>query len=159
MKGILHLPKDIIQKIAVEYIEDVESFAQSHLYFRRCIDMDNIHRKNEQFNYPNDRIRIFATKLAFRPITDNMTFFHVNFKDHYILFYQRNGIIMEIANENDITRRIFRNYPLKRSISISMLYNIAPNGLFEFIYKFLDCGYSCQYEIYENGESKKYFFN
>lgn len=162
MKGILHLPKDLIQKLAIEYIDDVESFAQSHPYFRRCIDMDNIHRKKELYNYPNDRIRIFATKLALFPITDNITFLHADFKNHYILFYQGkslHGVVMEINNENAITGRLFKSYPVKRTFKISILYNITSDELFEFIYKILNCGYSCQYEIYKDGESRKYFFN
>jgi hypothetical protein len=163
MKGILHLPKDLIQKLAIQYIDDVESFAQSHPYFRRCIDMDNIHRKKEQYNYPNDRIRIFATKLVFEN-TKHIEFRYKDLKDHIIQFYHsttyHHGIIMEILNENEITQKLFGIYPIKWSHCIGILYNISPFGLFDFVYKILQCGYSCRYfKTDENGVSRKYLFN
>jgi hypothetical protein len=162
MKGILHLPKDLIQKLAIQYIDDVESFAQSHPYFRRCIDMDNIHRKKEQYNYPNDRIRIFATKLAFQDRI-SVRFLYKDFKDHSIDFYhgpRDHGIIMEILNGNGITQKLFDVYPIKWSHCIGILYNISPFGLFDFVYKILQCGYSCEYyKTDENGDSIEYLFN
>jgi len=162
MKGILDLPKDLIQKIAIEYLYDVESFAQAHPYFRRCIDTGNIHRRNEQFNYPNDRIRIFATKLAFEHII-RIRFMYKDFKDHNIQFYHGNqyhGIIMEILRGNEITQKLFHTYPIKWSQCIGILYNISPFGLFDFVYKILQYGYSCEYyKTDENGDSREYFFN
>lgn len=162
MKGILDLPKDLIQKLAIEYIYDVESFAQAHPYFRRCIDTDNVHRRNEQFNYPNDRLRIFTTTMAFRHII-SIEFIHKKFKDHNIRFYhgpRDHGIIMEILNGNEITQKLFNIYPIKWSHCVGILYNVSPFGLFDFIYKLLQYGYSCEYYNSENGEeSRKYFFN
>lgn len=154
------LPKDIIQKIAIEYLDDVESFSQIHPYIRRCINIDNVHRKHEQFHYPNDRIRIFATKIGFE-FYEFINGLHFKFKDsnNYTVYFYLSainyGITMELLFENSITKKIFKYYPIKQGCGCFVLEEITRFLLFHFVYKLLENGCSCAY----SKDSKEYFFN
>lgn len=137
-KNLKDLPKDIINKIAIDNFDsalDLEAWAQTNLKNRRAVDIDKIFRRWEQDRMPNNRWRILSqelsqqqVKLIFIKEEDNIEIYYSYIdKKHFIYFENKKSAIKQ------------KLYDLKLLINDS---EPKSNHLDYLIYKLFEKGYS-----------------